>query len=62
MQNQDKIILNLSIDEINTILTALGDRPYVQVYELIQKIHGQVGEQMQQEQGNSVMSPPQDVE
>lgn len=62
MQNQNNPTLHLTIDEINTILTALGDRPYVQVYELIQKIHGQVGEQMQREQGNSVLSPPQDVE
>ncbi len=49
MQNQNNLTLHLTLDEVNTILTSLGNLPYVQVYELIQKIQGQAGAQVQQE-------------
>lgn len=46
MQNQNNINLHLSLNEINTILTALGDRPYVDVFELIRKIQQQASSQV----------------
>ena len=41
------INLELSIDEVNTILTALGKRPYEEVYQLIGKIQEQAKGQLQ---------------
>lgn len=38
--------LNLTIAEINMILQALGNAPYVQVFELVQKIQQQAKAQM----------------
>lgn len=35
------IDLNLSVNEINLILQALGQAPYAQVAELVEKIKGQ---------------------
>ena len=35
------IDLNLSVNEINLILQALGQAPYVQVAELVEKIKAQ---------------------
>lgn len=49
MQNQNNLSLLLTLDEINTILTALGERPYVQVFELVQKIQGQAAGQVRSE-------------
>lgn len=40
------IELSLSIDEINKILEALGNRPYVEVFQLIDKIQQQAGSQL----------------
>jgi len=39
--------LQISIDEANLILEALGSLPFVQVYALIGKIQAQAGEQIQ---------------
>lgn len=39
--------LDLTIQEINLIMQALGNAPYVQVFELIQKIREQVQNQAQ---------------
>jgi len=33
------IKLELSLDEINTIIEALGKQPFVNVYRLIEKLH-----------------------
>jgi hypothetical protein len=38
--------LTLTIEEINKILSALGQQPYIQVFELITKIQLQVTEQL----------------
>jgi hypothetical protein len=46
MQNQNELTLHLTLEEINTLLTALGDRPYVQVFGLVQKIQQQAGGQV----------------
>ena len=44
--------LQLSVEEANVILSALGQLPYQQVHGLITKIHGQANVQI--EQGNEV--------
>ncbi|MCG8385657.1 MAG: hypothetical protein MJA30_08965 [Cytophagales bacterium] len=42
----EKISLELTIDEANTILAALGQQPYIKVAELVQKIQGQGASQL----------------
>lgn len=44
--NKDKVTLELSIDEVNLILKALGEMPFSQVYDLIGKIHLQSNQQL----------------
>ena len=39
--------LDLTINEINVILQSLGNAPYVQVFELVNKIRGQVQPQVE---------------
>jgi hypothetical protein len=41
------IQLNLSIEEINTVLEALGQLPYSRVYQLIGTIQQQAQQQLQ---------------
>jgi len=41
-----EIKLQLSIEEINQVLTALGNLPFIQVHELIGKIQAQASEQL----------------
>lgn len=40
------INLNLTFDEVNLVLKALGSLPFNQVYELIGKIHDQANAQV----------------
>jgi len=42
----EKINLELSVDEANTLLEALGEMPYRKVYELIIKIQQQASSQL----------------
>ena len=42
-----EINLQISLDEANLLLEALGNLPFVQVYSLIGKIQAQAGEQIQ---------------
>jgi hypothetical protein len=45
--------LDLSLNEINVIMQALGNAPYAQVFELVEKIRTQAQAQMQStEQAN----------
>jgi len=46
--------LELTVEEINSVLVALGHAPYAQVFELVQKIRQQAQDQMkvQKEQDN----------
>ncbi len=44
------IELKLDLNEVNGILTALGNMPYVQVKDLIAKIQAQAQPQVEQEQ------------
>lgn len=41
------ITLEVSLDELNKILTALGNLPYLQVYDLIHSIREQAESQLQ---------------
>lgn len=41
------ITLNLEVNEVNGVLTALGQMPYVQVRELVEKIQQQAVPQVQ---------------
>lgn len=43
---KQNLTLHLTLDETNTILTALGNRPYVEVFELIRKIQQQASSQV----------------
>lgn len=43
------IILSLTIDEVNVIFKALGERPFNEVFELIGKINAQANEQLKEE-------------
>ena len=47
--NKEKIKLELSLEEINVILNALGQLPYVQVAALIDNIRRQGERQLQNE-------------
>lgn len=42
----EKTKITLSIDEVNKILGALGQQPYVHVFELINSIQQQVTDQL----------------
>jgi hypothetical protein len=41
-----EITLQITIDEANLILEALGSLPFIKVYALIGKIQGQAGQQI----------------
>ncbi|MDJ0719110.1 MAG: hypothetical protein QNJ54_33600 [Prochloraceae cyanobacterium] len=43
----EQISINLTIEEVNEILESLGKRPYIEVFELINKIQGQAQAQLQ---------------
>ena len=45
--NTQPIKLDLSLEELNKVLTALGNLPYVQVFELITNIQQQAEGQLQ---------------
>jgi hypothetical protein len=45
------IPLNLTLEETNLVLEALGQLPYARVYLLIQKIQQQAAEHLQAERG-----------
>lgn len=44
----NEIQLTLELSEINQILDALGNQPYAQVFQLINKIQAQAEQQLQQ--------------
>ena len=43
----EQISINLTLEEINQILESLGQRPYVEVFQLISKIKAQAEAQVQ---------------
>lgn len=54
MSNKE-ISLKLTMEETNKIMTALGNLPYVQVFELISKIQQQASGQIQQDTENGTV-------
>ena len=47
MDDANKVLtLQITLNEVNGVLTALGQLPFVQVNDLINKIRGQVGPQL----------------
>ncbi len=42
-----QVQLTLSVDEVNQILAALGQRPYADVFQLVHKIHSTVQTQLE---------------
>ncbi len=52
-----KINLHLSVDQTNLILEALGQLPFVKVYELIGSIQGQAKAQLEEEPGEPAAVP-----
>lgn len=47
----------LTVDETNQILSALGDQPFSKVFALINKIQRQAGEQLQADLDMPVVKP-----
>jgi hypothetical protein len=45
------IKLNLTLEEVNTVLEALGHMPYVRVFQLISKLRQQTAPQLPESQG-----------
>ncbi|WP_413167902.1 hypothetical protein ACL6C3_14465 [Capilliphycus salinus ALCB114379] len=43
----EQITINLTLEELNKILESLGERPYVEVFQLINKIQAQAEAQLQ---------------
>ncbi len=43
----EQISINLTLEELNKILESLGERPYVEVFQLINKIQAQAEAQLQ---------------
>lgn len=63
MENKDIIVtLTLNLDEINGIMAALGQGPYVQVAELVTKVRDQAGAQLAQLQAELAAQQPESVE
>lgn len=48
---QKELTLTLSIDEINTVLEALGEMPFSKVFQLIDKVQRQAAQQLQPANG-----------
>ena len=46
MKVEKPLQLTLTVDEINQILDALGDRPFKEIFGLIQKIQNQAASQL----------------
>ena len=53
----NQINFTFTLDEANTILTALGTQPYTHVLQLIQKIHTQASSQLNANDASSLTSP-----
>ncbi len=46
MEKSKQIELHLTIDEVNTVLEAMGQLPFVRVYAVIEKIQQQAAQQL----------------
>ena len=56
MNKEELIKLELSIDDINKILQALGTLPFVEVYDLIGRINKQANDQLTSPKGDNPLS------
>ena len=56
MPQIDKIKIELSIGEINVIIKALGNLPFIEVYKLIEKLHLQANNALKNNTNNNVSS------
>jgi len=48
-----EITLTVKVEEVNLILSALGNLPFIQVHELFAKIQTQATEQLSKENGST---------
>lgn len=48
---KDELTLTLSAQEMDKVANALGQRPYVEVAQLLQKMGQQIAQQQHQQQG-----------
>lgn len=46
VNDDDRIVLHLSLPQVNTVLAALGERPFKEVFQLIEDIRRQAAEQV----------------
>jgi hypothetical protein len=53
-----QIRLELSVEEINLVLEALGNLPFIKVHELISKIHQQASPQLANQEARSDEDTP----
>lgn len=57
MSQDNQIEIKLSIEETNTILEALGQLPFSQVFQLISKIQNQAAQQLNQPESTTETAP-----
>lgn len=57
----ENITLDLQLEEVNIILSAMGNLPYVQVFGLIEKIKSQAGAQIQSIQNQVEEAPEKEL-
>ena len=49
----EKLKLDLTLDEVNLILKALGNLPFSEVYQLVAKINDQANNQLTDQNSNN---------
>ena len=54
--------LELTVDEVNVILEALGSLPFQQVYGIIHKIHNQANAQLEEGEASSLNMEQKNME
>ncbi|MEM9686415.1 MAG: hypothetical protein AAF934_05775 [Bacteroidota bacterium] len=57
----ENITLELTVEEANTILAALGQQSYIKVVDLIQKIQGQGASQLDRSKAKDFTKKPKEV-
>jgi hypothetical protein len=57
MNPDQKITLQLDINELNTIMAGLGKLPYEQCFAVVDSVRQQVSPQIQQQGGSGAMGP-----
>lgn len=48
----EEIKLDLTLEEVNIVLNALGKMPFIEVYKTIEKIHLQADKQIKEQKDN----------